>query len=279
MLGQAVCSEVSSRGWRLTTAARSDADLSLDISDVVSLESALDQLQPDLLFNCAALTDVLKCEKEPGGAYCVNALPVAYMARWSQRTGKRLLHVSTDHYFTEGGSRPHGEMDQIQLVNHYARSKFAAEGFALTAPQALVYRTSIVGFRGRGAPTFAEWAIDAVLQNKPVGLFTDAYTSSIDVASFARAALDIGCGSSVGVLNLAAREVYSKARFVQEIALQLNRPIDNAFTASLQTQSPPRAGSLGLDVSSAQALLDFRLPDLRDVVKTLLDMHRKRSEG
>lgn len=279
LLGQAVSAEVRSRGWPLVTAARSGADRTLDIAQSGALDDCLEEVRPDLVFNCAALTDFIQCEQDPGLAYRINARPLALIAAWSQRTGKRVVHVSTDHFFVTGGARTHDEDDRVELVNEYARSKYAAEAFALTAPRALVFRTSIVGIRGWERATLAEWAIRSVLDNAPVGLFTDAYTSSIDVGGFARAAIDIALGPAAGLFNLAAGEVYSKARFVQETAAQMGRRLDKATLVPLTADRPRRAGSLGLDVRKAQALLHYPLPGLPAVVKAVLDEHRRRNGG
>jgi dTDP-4-dehydrorhamnose reductase len=279
LLGQAVSNEVRSRGWSLVAVARSGGDHALDISDLSALDDCLDGVRPDLLFNCAALTDFIQCERDPGHAYRVNARPLVSMALWSRRTGRRLIHVSTDHYFITGGAAPHRENERVWLVNEYARSKYAGEAFALTAPRALVFRTSIVGIRGWDRPTLAEWAIRSVLDNAPVGLFTDAYTSSIDVGAFARAAIDVALGAATGLLNLASREVYSKAQFVQEIAAQMGRRLDNATLASLTAERPLRAGSLGLDVGKVQGLLEYPLPGLPEVVRAVLDEHGRRNGG
>lgn len=277
LLGQALAAEVRSRGWTLVTAARSGADLILDIGDAAALAGSLDELDPDMLFNCAALTDFAICEQDPGLAYRINARAVAIMANWSLRARRRLIHVSTDHYFPSGGSTPHAEGDKVELINEYVRTKYAGEAFALTAPQSLAFRTSIVGIRGWERPSLAEWAIQAVLDNRPVRLFDDAFTSSIDVGAFARAAVDIALGPATGLFNLAAAEVYSKARFVQEIASQMGRCLDNATMVSVTEQMPRRAGSLGLDVSKAQRLLKYPLPRLQDVVRAVLDEFGRRN--
>src|SRR3989338_815561 len=158
LLGPSVAREAYRRSHVLLDAARREASITLDIADNQALRSLLDEENPDLVINCAALVNVELCESDPTLAWHVNARPLAFLAEWSRTTGGRLLHVSTDHYFTEGGAAPHAETAPISLVNEYARTKFAAEAFALTAPNALVLRTSIVGIRGWENPTLAEWA-------------------------------------------------------------------------------------------------------------------------
>lgn len=279
LLGQAIGEEIHRRGWVLRDAARSGATIKLDIADEDALQATLDAEKPDLVFNCAALVDVHKCEEDPDLAWQTNARPLAFLAGWAGRTGGRLVHVSTDHYWCEGGDRPHAEHDPVELVNEYARTKYAGEALALSAPGVLCLRTSIVGIRGWERPSFAEWAIQAVYEDAPATLFTDAYTSSIDVDSFAEAALDLAGKPIGGLLNLAAGEVYSKERFVREVARQLDRKLSRATTGSVRGMVPRRPGSLGLDVRRAEQELGRHLPRLEEVVASVLEQHRKRGSG
>ena len=274
LLGQAMVAEGRARGMTVRTAARSDAEIAVDIGDRDALATMLERERPALVANCAALVDIAACERDPGLAYRVNAAPLVELAGWSRRNGARLVHVSTDHYFTGDGAMPHGEDAPVVLMNHYAATKFAAEAFALTAPNALVLRTSIVGLRRRGAPTFAEWAIDAIETDAPITLFADAFTSSVDVGTFARAALDLAAGGASGLVNLAAREVYSKEAFIRALAERMGRTLTRATTGSIGALSPPRPESLGLDVARAEALLGRPLPTLKDVAEAVANAYR-----
>lgn len=275
LLGQAMLRECGARGYRVSSAARQNAPVAIDIVDASSLVSFLQSDLPDVVINCAGLTDIDNCEANPGAAWATNARPLAFLAEWARRHDRPLLHVSTDHYFTDGGAMAHDELAPIHLVNEYARSKYAGEAFALTVPHSLVLRTSIVGIRRWTRPTFAEWAIDLVEQDRPAKLFHDAYTSSIDVASFAKASLDLLEKGARGLYNLAAREIYSKEAFVREVAVQLGRPLSHATAASVDTLSTRRASCLGLDVRRAQGQLGYELPTLAEVVSSVLDQRRQ----
>ncbi len=276
LLGQAMGHEARRRGHEVLTAARHDAPIRLDISDLEATGRALAESRPDLVINCAALTDIAGCEEDPGLAWRINARPLAMLAGWSQRTGNPLLQVSTDHFFPAGGDRPHDEDAPVTLLNEYARSKFAGEALALTAPGALVLRTSIVGIRGWERPSFAEWAIGVVLEDAPVSLFADAFTSSIDVAAMARGSFDLLAAGATGRLNLAAGAVYSKAAFIGEIARQLGRRLSHAKTGSVGALTPPRPQCCGLDVRRAEAVLGYTLPDLATVVAAILKQREER---
>jgi dTDP-4-dehydrorhamnose reductase len=256
--------------------ARQGAELTLDISQAGALDQVLGAVSPELVVNCVGLTDLQKCEADPGLAYAINARPAALLASWSNATGGRYLHVSTDHFFGNGGALPHQENERVVLLNEYARTKYAGEAFALTAPNALVIRTSMIGIRGWVLPTFAEWAIGAIIGTAPFQMFEDAYTSSIDAGTLARVMLDLAAAPVSGVLNAAASEVYSKADFVRCLAAALGRSLEHATSASVAGLRPERPVSLGLDISRAQALLTFPLPKLADVVDAVVRAHTER---
>ena len=277
LLGQAMCGELHGRGTYLRTMARRGADLCVDITCDDALLGALKSENPDIVINCAAIADIESCEDDPLAAWKTNARPLGLLADWSRRRGRTLVHISTDHYFVDGGNTAHDEYCPITLVNEYARTKFAGEAFALSASGALVLRTSFIGIRGWDRTTLAEWAIAAVTAGRPINLYRDVHTSSIDVTTLARAAVDLIAAEARGLLNVAAREVYSKADLVGEIARQLDRTVVAAGSGTFDDAKTERARCLGLDVRRAEQLLGYRLPTLKEVVKSVLEQAGKRA--
>lgn len=275
LLGSAVWKEGNRRGHEVIAAARANAPLRLDVTDFEQLESVLYASAPDALINCAALTDIAACEADPGLAYRVNARPLAILAAWSRAIGRPLVQISTDHYFTKGAGRPHAESEPVSLVNEYARTKYAGERFALLSPAALVLRTSIVGIRGWEKPTLAEWAIAAIERDEPLTLFEDAFTSSIDVVTFARALFDLLERRTAGLLNLASSQVYSKADFVRALAARIGRELAPATAGSVAQLQPSRPKSLGLDVSAAERQLGYALPGLESVAAAVVEQYEE----
>ena len=271
LAGQAVARAALVRGCKLRTVARKGADIRCDIAEGDALYKLLAAESPDVAVNAAALVDLNACAADPGLCWRVNARPAGILAEWSQRTQRPILHISTDHFFPGTGPAAHAENAPVSLINEYARSKYAAEAMALTSREALVLRTSIVGLRGWRIPTLAEWAIDGVLEDREMMLFHDAWTSSLDTSTFASAALELLFDTGArGVVNLAAREIYSKEAFIREIANQLRRTLSRATSVSVHDVVPNRASSLGLSVAKAEDLLGRSLPDMVQVVRKVL---------
>ncbi|MGB3740352.1 MAG: SDR family oxidoreductase [Pontixanthobacter sp.] len=277
LLGQAVMRAGHARGHSMRGAARSGADVAIDITDGDALVALVTAERPELIVNCVALVDVMGCERDPGKAYAINAAPVARLARIASQNGARLVHISTDHYFAGEGNMAHGEGATVTLLNQYAATKYAGEQFALLCHDALVLRTSIVGIRGWDAPTFAEWAIAAILRDEAMTLFSDAFTSSIDTGAFADAMFDLIAADATGLLNVAASQVYSKEAFIRELATQLNAPLTRAEVGTVGDLTPPRPKALGLDVARAEALLQRALPDMKAVVRAVVCDYRSKT--
>jgi len=277
MLGQALLAEAGGRGLCVSGAARSGAQHACDLDDAAAVASLIASLRPRLVINAAALTDLNACEADPGLAYRINARAVSVLAEACRASGSRLLHVSTDHFFSGDGAKPHSEVAPVRLVNEYARSKFAGESFALALPRALVLRTNITGFRGwEGKPTFAEWLIGAIERDDEMILFDDFWTSTLDAPAFARAALDLADAGIAGLVNVASRSVASKLMFAEALARSLGRPMTRAKPGSVGGLAVRRAESAGLDVRVAESILGRKLPDLDDVIAALVSEYHSR---
>jgi dTDP-4-dehydrorhamnose reductase len=274
-LGQAMLAQARAREWSCCGAARSDAESSVDVTDLAALEALLDEVRPSVVVNCAAITNLADCEERPAFAYAVNARVPGWLAELSLDRGIDFVQVSSDHFFTGDGAATHDEKARVRLVNEYARTKYAGEVFALTAPTTLAVRTNLVGLRRwPGRPNFAEWALDAVENDRPLPLFEDFFTSSMHSRACSTAILDLIQMRARGLVNIASSQVVSKRAFVQALARALGVELSRVSTASVRGLTPRRAESLGLDVRRAESLLGRRLPDLHDTVRAVVEEHQ-----
>ncbi|PHR60912.1 MAG: NAD(P)-dependent oxidoreductase [Robiginitomaculum sp.] len=265
LLGIALCREARSRKIDVGNAARKSADIDLDLNDPDSLESLLDKHNPEMVINAAALVDLSACENDPALAMQINAQPARVLAKWSKVTGRPFVHISTDHFFDGDDRMQHDENAQTTICNVYAKSKLAAESYALKAEKALVLRTSLVGIHPdeRG---FVGWVFDALTHHKPLTLFDDFFSSSIDTHTFATATFDLMARKEYGLLNLASAQVSSKKEFIHALAAAIDIDLNWAETASVAAITPRRARSLGLDVRKVEAVLGRAMPQLQGVV-------------
>lgn len=149
-LGGALLAAAAARG---VPAEGHDLD-TLDITDPVAVERAVLRLRPSAIVNCAAMTDVDRCESEPDAATRINGLAVGNLARAADLAGATLVQISTDYVFPGTGANPWREDDPVDPVNAYGRSKALGESLARTARRHLVVRTAWLF--GPGGRNFVE---------------------------------------------------------------------------------------------------------------------------
>lgn len=116
----------------------------LDISKASSVDAWFEAHGPyDVVFNCAAYTNVDGCESNFAVAFAANALGPMNLARACAACGATLVHVSTDYVFSGAQPGDRVETDVPAPISGYGRSKLAGEGLALAAnPRTHVVRTA-----------------------------------------------------------------------------------------------------------------------------------------
>ncbi len=103
----------------------------LDITDTEAIKTYFAKQKPDLVFNCAAMTNVDGCEGNEEFAFRINAEGPRNLATACQSSGARLIHISTDYVFAGDGTVPYNEFDSTNPNTAYGRSKLAGERFVL----------------------------------------------------------------------------------------------------------------------------------------------------
>lgn len=271
MLGQALSEEGKKRNLEILGVDVVNAPIIMDITNINELTNLIEQEKPDVLINTVAITSLERCENDPGMAYMINARPVATMAKVCRKVGIYFVHISTDHFYTGDAKLKHKEDYPVELINEYARTKYAAERFALTCPHALIVRTNIVGFKNDNSQqTFVEWIFQSMEESFPMVMFEDFFVSSITVSQFSRYLFDLLSERPYGTINLSSRDVFSKQDFIKTIAKKAGYSINQAKAGSVKGLQPRRAESLGLDVKRAEEILDQRMPSLDEVVEEII---------
>lgn len=208
-------------------AARSEHDVTVlgreeaDVTLPESLSLALRIHRPDVVINCAAATDVDKCEREPEWATAVNGTGAGNVARACVSAGVRLVHVSTDFVFSGADDRMYGESDPTDPVNEYGRSKWVGEQQVReAAPQSLMVRTQwLFGSHGKSFPAAI---LGAARRNPetPLRIVCDQWGAPTFTGHLAGALMALVETPCSGLLHLAATGECTRFEWAQELFSQ-----------------------------------------------------------
>jgi dTDP-4-dehydrorhamnose reductase len=118
----------------------------LEITDAVSVLSALRSLSPDWVINTAAFHNTDGCEENSSLAFSVNAMGAGNVARSAHCVGAGVVHLSTDYVFGDEvrtRENPYVESDPTAPLNMYGVSKRAGERMVIeNNPVHIVVRTA-----------------------------------------------------------------------------------------------------------------------------------------
>ena len=101
----------------------------LDITDYSAVDKFVNSNKPDIIINCAAMTNVDGCETNFDAAMKVNAIGPRNLAMAAEKCGAKLVHVSTDYVFRGDGNTPRCEWDETGPNTVYGKSKLLGEKY------------------------------------------------------------------------------------------------------------------------------------------------------
>lgn len=100
-----------------------------DLSNRHDTAALLRHYAPYAVINCAAFTNVDKCETEPDTAFAANAVAARNVALACAEVDAKLVHVSTDYVFPGTATAPIAETAQTAPRSVYGATKLLGEEY------------------------------------------------------------------------------------------------------------------------------------------------------
>jgi dTDP-4-dehydrorhamnose reductase len=241
MVGQAVVKHCAQVGDEVFAHDR----LSLDIADEAQVRAVFERERPEVVINCAAWTDVDKCELNSKRAFKANARGPEILAAESRNISASLVTISTDYVFDGEKTGFYTQRDDPHPLSVYASAKLEGERRAQAASaRTIVVRTGwIFGPHGRN---FLSRVVELAERGERLKVISDAY------------------GTPTYALDLAAR-----LRHLAELDLPgIYHVVNDGAGASYEEFAREALGAGGLDASILESVkmdsLDRRAPRPRN---------------
>lgn len=234
-------------------------------------DALVDQLAPDIIVNCAAMTNIETCEAKPKAAHFANSKLPMWLARASAKQGCKFIHISTDHLFD--GTQPFWKTGDIpNALNVYGVSKAVGEQSVLREdPKALVIRTNFFGWGPVHKPSFSDFILNRLRMGQDVKLFEDAYFTPIYAPDLVNLVHELSDKGSHGVFHAIGSERMSKFEFGQRLAKSFDCDISRVKPSRLSERQDltRRPLDLSLDESGLVAELGHTAPKLEGALQRM----------
>lgn len=187
----------------------------LDITSSEEVLKLVGDARPYAIINCAAHTNVDKCETDADNAYRINAVGPRNLAVASARYGAKLMHISTDYVFSGDGERPYTEFDTPAPKSMYGATKLAGENFVKEfAKEYFIIRTAWLYGEGKN---FVRTMLALSEKNAEVSVVSDQIGSPTSASELAKAIVSLLPTDNYGIFHGTCEGVCSWADFASEI--------------------------------------------------------------
>ena len=241
-----------------------------DLLDSGSVETAVGDVEPDVVLHCAALADHRACEVDEAAAMRINADASGVLASAAASVGAGFVYVSTDAVFS-GERGWYAEGEPVSPINAYGRSKAAGEEAVRAAHgSAVIARTNFFGWSPSGQRSILEFFVRELGAGNRVRGFVNYTVTSLFVEDVVGSIAGIVDSGESGVFHVVSDDAVTKADFGGLVAREFG--LDGSLIDPVEMGGP--AKDLSLRSGRLAALRGAPMPTQRDGVVRAKDSER-----
>jgi dTDP-4-dehydrorhamnose reductase len=210
----------------------------IDITCAEECRKAVAEIQPQIVVNAAAFTNVDGCETAKEECFAANANAVKNIAEACRGKNITIIHFSTDYVFDGTGSRPYVEEDACNPINVYGASKLAGENHlrTITDNYILIRTAWLYGAKGKN---FVQAILDKAKTTHKLTVVDDqtgSPTCTRDLAAATELLID---KNARGIFHVTNRGYCTWFEFAKKILKEAR--IDNVEVSPIKTTELQRA--------------------------------------
>ena len=271
-LGDA-CVKFLKKNYNITLSgvSPSDGGVHLDIRSKSSIKKVLSDIDPDVILNLAALTDVDGCELDPQQAKDINFSGVKNLCR---DFSGHFIQISTDYVF-DGKSGPYSEEDEPNPKSVYGKTKLFADNWLLdNYSKSTIIRTNILySYTKRTKASFLKWVVDSLNDNQNIKVVNDQWNNPTWTESLSSVIYKIIDNQAFDLYHYGDRDILNRFDFSILISKVFN--LDSSLIMPISSdelnQIAPRPRKSGLITKKIESELGI----IPKSVETCLNEIRK----
>ena len=244
--------------------------LKADLTKFEAIRPRLIEFDADIIFNCAALSDVDVCETEKELA---DKLNFELVNRLLGTPFKKFIHYSSDYVF-DGENGPYAEDDPVNPINYYGTTKMHSERILQNSGvNYLIIRTNVLYGHARNVRmNFIDWVYQSLKKGDSIKIVVDQYNNPTLASNLTEASIEAAMADLTGILHLAGADYMSRYEMAIKVAHHFGFPAEliKKTTTSTINQKAKRPHRAGLKIDKAKTLLETKLISLDDGLKAIV---------
>lgn len=211
----------------------------LNITDRDAVHTAIAELRPDVVVNCAAFTAVDACEDRAEQALDVNGRAVRWLAEAVDAIGGHLVQISTDYVFDGTMDRPYVETDIPNPRSVYGQTKLVGENetLALGAAGTVVRTSWVCGYYGAN---IVKTVLRLLHENRRLAFVDDQVGHPTFTADLVPALVQLARDRRSGIFHLTNQGAVSWYEFVRAVVEGMGQDPTLVRAIATGDLDPPR---------------------------------------
>ena len=261
-LGYDINLELKNRGY---TEILSPTRQEVDITNKESVDKAILDFKPNVIFHCAAYTAVDKAEDDKENCYNINVIGTKNIVEAAKEVNAKVVYISTDYVFDGTKDGYYKEEDKTNPINYYGETKFLGEQETRKYDNHIITRISwVFGINGKN---FVKSMLNLAETRDELNIVADQIGSPTYTKDLSKVLVDLAMSDKTGTYHVTNDDICSWYDFAKYIFASNNVNIKlNPITTS---EYPTRAKRPGNSKMSKEKLVNdgfTMLPTWQDAI-------------
>ena len=241
----------------------------VDIRQKEHVDALINKIKPNVIFHCAAISQVDLCEKDPELCYQVNVVGTRNLLTAAQKVNSKFIFYSTDFVFSGNKGSDYTEADSKDPISIYGESKAQAEDeiietyedFTIIRP-ILIYGTSPSVSRGN----IIKWVKSSLAKNQSIAVVDDQYRQPTSIQSLVQLSASILEKDVQGIFHAAGAEQLSVYQFAKKTAefYGLDGSLVSPISSQKLNETGKRPAKTWFDLKKSKEILNFIPHDVKE---------------
>lgn len=244
----------------------------LDIINLNNLKILFNN-QPDLIINCAAITNIEKCEKffKETSKINIDLGNNIFFLKKKLNLNFSVIFFSTDQVYES--KKFSKENSKLTTYNNYSYQKLKAEKI-YTKNKSIIFRTNFFGKGTVSNKSFSDWLYNSFKSNKKFFLFKDIIFNPLRIYTICNIIYNIIKKKKLnnnGIYNLGSKGKISKSNFgiffAKKLKIYNNKEIICNSSEILKVKRPR---NMTMNIKKFEKKFNFKLPSIeREIINEI----------